>query len=291
MNKFLVLIILLVPSLVFARPLSDVYIDGQVVFESVEKDSEYLLALGVLKKVNAEWITEKERVVPGTVFRTTVELAPHTSESSALKRLEEEAKLQNGYLIFACDGLDCGSSNAWANTRFEIKQLYGMDQSQAYRVWEFASDEGHFIGVGYTVKRGNKRVYAQVDVVAVSDKLRYVPMVSTSKAITTSLSQQGYFVFRGFDLTNGLFTLDAAHVAPIVKALRSKPLLKLKVVGHDYSEVDDAVREQKSLAYAQALIDALVEQGVNENRLSAHGLGGLAPQGMEGSIRLVLVAK
>lgn len=50
MNKIIVLIVLLVPSIVLARPLSDVYADGKVVFESVEKDSNYQLALGVLKK-------------------------------------------------------------------------------------------------------------------------------------------------------------------------------------------------------------------------------------------------
>lgn len=291
MNKIIVLIVLLVPSIVLARPLSDVYADGKVVFESVEKDSNYQLALGVLKKVNAEWITEKERTVFGTVFRTTTELEPHSSETVALKRLEEKAKLQNGHLIFACDGLDCGSSNAWANTRFEIKQLYGMDQSQSYRVWEFASDEGHYIGVGYTVRRGNKRVYAQVDVIAVSNTVDYVPMVSSAKAILTSLDQQGYFVFRGYRLEGGALTLDAQHIEPIVKAMRSKPLLKLKVVGHDYLAGEEAEREARSIKYAQQLIDALIAAGAKSNRLTAHGVGGLAPQGMEGKVRIVLIAQ
>lgn len=288
MNKILFLLFICAATPVVAQPLIHLYPEAKVVNEEVIDNTSYSLALGALKKVNAEWVSEKEHVVRGTLHRKTVELPSGVSEYAALAEIETEAKRQGGYLVFACEGLDCGSSNAWANTRFETKQLYGMDQTQSYRVWEFDSGDTQYIGVAYTVKRGNRRTYAHVDVLAPSGKTAHAPLVASSKAIAVSLEGQGYFVFRGMSFQAGDTVLAGEYIDPLVKLLRSKPLLKLTLIGHDYSAEGSA---DKSLAYAGALKAELVERGVKEHRLTAVGVGDTEPRGVKAAPRIELRLK
>lgn len=290
MNKVLVVVLLcLWGGVVMARPLEGVFPDAKTVENGVIHSYQYPLALGVLKKVNAEWIAERERLIKGTLYRHTVEFPSGTNEQEVLASIAAEAKQQSGHLVFACEGLDCGSSNAWANTRFEVKQLYGKDQSQAYRVWEFNSVEGHFIAVAYTVKRGNRRVYAHTDVIALASQENVVPLVASAKAIETSLEEQGYFVFRGLNAQGDEFVIESEYVEPVVKLMRGKPLLKLNIVGHHYSQPGQEANTALSKTYAEALLAELVNRGVKPNRLNALVGGDAVPKAKGSEARIILI--
>ena len=62
--------------------------------------------------------------------------------------------------IFTCSGRDCGRSNHWANYIFNQAILYGPDKSQFYLA---AERSDHLLAV-YVIERGNKRVYAHLEV-------------------------------------------------------------------------------------------------------------------------------
>ena len=53
--------------------------------------------------------------------------------------------------------------------------------------------------------------------------------------------------------------------------------MSLRIVGHDYSAENLKKQEQRSLEYAQQLKEKLEAIGVEGRRLSAYGLGSLAP--------------
>ena len=125
------------------------------VFQSSEAGSEYRLTLSALKTVNASIVSEREIVVRGDIDRTTYEFLPSLKRREAWALLSRTLIGQQYRELYSCDGLSCGSSNAWANNRFRIKQLYGLDQTQKYRV--YAVDGFNYL-VLYFVERGNRRV-------------------------------------------------------------------------------------------------------------------------------------
>lgn len=62
-------------------------------------------------------------------------------------------------IAFECEGRDCGRSTAWANGVFGVKELVAPDASQFY----LAATFDDWLAAIYVVQRGNRRVYAHVD--------------------------------------------------------------------------------------------------------------------------------
>lgn len=68
---------------------------------------------------------------------------------------------QQADVAFECRGRDCGRSTAWANGVFGVKELVAPDASQFY----LAASFGESLAAIYVVQRGNRRIYAHVDLV------------------------------------------------------------------------------------------------------------------------------
>ena len=62
--------------------------------------------------------------------------------------------------LFSCRGRDCGRSNLWANEIFKRAILYGPDANQFY----FAGERDDALVALYVIQRGNRRVYAHLEV-------------------------------------------------------------------------------------------------------------------------------
>lgn len=62
--------------------------------------------------------------------------------------------------LFTCRGRDCGRSNLWANEIFKRAILYGPDANQFY----FAGERDGALLALYVIERGNRRVYAHLEV-------------------------------------------------------------------------------------------------------------------------------
>ena len=71
---------------------------------------------------------------------------------------------------FECDRFSCGESNFWANHIFKIARLYGLDKAQSYFVGSQIEAGKTVYYLVYTVRRGNKREYALVDVFTLGQK-------------------------------------------------------------------------------------------------------------------------
>jgi hypothetical protein len=71
----------------------------------------------------------------------------------------------DGEILFSCTGRDCGRSNDWANQVFHQAILYGPDSNQRY----FALQRDDQLLALYVIERGNKRVYAHLQVLSVVD--------------------------------------------------------------------------------------------------------------------------
>lgn len=248
----------------------------------VKKDTMYNLVLGTFKKTGGTWTPDRERRVRGDVQRRTLELPDDFSAREGYDFYLEQLEQYPLRELFVCRERECGGSINWANNHFEVIQLYGLDQHQYYGVYEIARDEAVYYASLYAVRRGNRRVYVQLDLVKAAGN-EASAMAANPETLGSLLRDEGYFVFPGVELTGSAqdwtLSLPEAHVEALVSLLEREEDWSVALVGHDYGAGDLDQQRADSLAYAQQLRATLVEAGIDEDRLYVHGLGGLAPAG------------
>lgn len=129
--------------------------------------SDYVLALGKYKKRNNRWRPNESLAVKGSLSRYTVELPKNYSVEDVFAFYTQQLP-STTKTLFRCLERACGESNNWANDHFQIKQLYGLDETQYYGVFEFTHMGVQHYATIYSVRRGNRRLYVQLDIIAVS---------------------------------------------------------------------------------------------------------------------------
>lgn len=268
-------------------------VDGaRVMFEQPmsQQEQSYRMVLNSIRRVNNEWRSGSERQVRARVARKTYELKDPDSfnalQTQLEERIEAEPKLQ---WLFRCLGLDCGSSNGWANEFFQIKQLYGLDNSQFYAAIQESEDARPArFHVLYLVQRGNRRVYLQWDTL--------VPTGSSEAQLTSALlgrvlEENRYLVLPGSTIRNGEAVVTDAVLSAVRDFLQQNPRVRMRLVGHDYESGELSAQKERSLSYAQQVLEAILKNGndADRQRLSAHGVGSLAPAGGSRQARIVLL--
>ncbi|MGB0467452.1 MAG: DUF4892 domain-containing protein [Pontibacterium sp.] len=212
---------------------------------------EYRLVLGGLEKVNGVITPEHEQRLKGHITKITYRIpAGHTSGES-LHFLRDQLKQQGADILFECQSRDCGSSNYWANTIFHNAKLYGRDQSQRYLV----AKKGERFYVIYTITRGNKRVYAHLEV-----------LETRSSDLTAKLLEQGYVKVGEQPLPESLFDY-----------LKQHPDMQLWLVGFDRTQSSVQTGLDQSAVSARALQQQFLARGVEADRLHLFAVGALAP--------------
>ena len=263
----------------------------RVVFSSTLQQTEYQLSLESLKKINSNWISERDERVVGKIQRKTIEVSSLLSIDEIWAKLNDTVSPDYDRL-YSCEGLDCGSSNAWANNRFGIKQLYGLDRTQKYGVWRSFGTEGDNYWVVYLVQRGNKRIYVQLDYIATQERRDLAP---SAESIEAQLKLNGFYIIQKFELKSSGLTLNKQLQDNLIRALRRFRNSRFSIVGHDFSFANEkstnnegTTNMEKSLLYAQSLEALLKKYGVS-SEFSAHGVGALAPEGKLSSRALVII--
>lgn len=256
--------------------------NSRLVYDVQSKESEYRLVKSSLKKINGVWASGNERIVIGQLNRKTYELDSllnfRQAKSELLKSLGDQAQ------AFSCLGLDCGSSNAWANEIFNIKQLYGLDNYQFYSV----VDKANQVWVIYLVQRGNRRVYLQVDNLHLTSRSSSQEDSISYDKILDALRGAGFWVFKSSTPFDGI---EEGQIEALVSGLNS--LLaksgesELWIVGHSSKPRAQSV----SLRYAEQTLAHLVRSGLNQSRVNAMGIGAMAPRKNTVSDRVEFVLK
>lgn len=246
--------------------------NSRLVYQFQPKIEEYRLVLSSVKKINGQWRAERDRRLTSQLSRQTFELDRFWSFAEAKKSLREQ--LAGNTVLFTCDGLDCGSSNAWANEVLNVKQLYGLDSEQLYAV---AQTSDAYI-VLYLVKRGNGRIYLQQDMLAIPSGSVEAPQ--TPDDINNSFLNQGYWVITDAQVNAEEPTdvnLDEL-LRPLLTLLQRQPELKLRVVGHSDNRGVFSLQQARSMRSANVVYKYLLRAGISHNRLTVHGIGAIAPR-------------
>lgn len=258
------------------------YPEARVIFKSQEQTGDYRLALGSYRKTQDAWQPVRQQRLSGQLTRYTLELPPNHSEQAGFDFYREQLQGLRHRELFSCQARNCGASNTWANNHFKIIQLYGLDQYQHYAVFEVLTDSptAYYVSI-YSVRRGNKRVYVQVDILH-SDKERAGIFATNPNTLASILETERFYIFPGLvSDQNGQAQLqiNPEHVDTLVRVLKRESHWQIGLVGHDYHASDLAGQQEHSRLYAEQLKAALVVQGITADRLMVFGLGSLAPAG------------
>lgn len=249
----------------------------RVIFDTPAYSDDYRLTLSALKKINSEWISERERKVNGSISRQTIEFTGTLGVDDIWQELSNTFNLSNKHILFECAGLDCGSSNAWANNRFEIKQLYGLDTTQYYRVMETVNNGRITYDILYLVQRGNRRIYAQLDQVVIES---YVATLLTYESVVETLKSRGFVAIPARYQKNTL-RYDERVVQIIERVISTHPEWHFAFVGHSVRDIP-ARDVSVSTQYAQYFLATLktLSQATPwpHKNIQTFGVGPLAPR-------------
>ncbi|MBQ0785567.1 MAG: DUF4892 domain-containing protein, partial [Amphritea sp.] len=158
-------------------------------------------------------------------------------------------------ILFQCSSRQCGSSNQWANNYFKVAELYGIDRTQFF----LSATTGNMQLALYTVKRGNRRVYIQLDLIA--------PLEQTEASLAADLQQLGFS-----------WLSRAENIEPLLNYLISSPQQKI-LIGSYNGSADASLSELLSLSQtaAEKVAGLLVSAGVDPQRIETVGVGPAVP--------------
>ncbi len=148
----------------------ELHSQAKVFVQSEQVVDDYVVALDVYKKTDNRWRPDTFERKKGLLNTFTLELPRDYSEKEVFHFYRQQLP-ENAVELFACKARSCGESNNWANDHFSIKQLYGTNASQHYVVFRVpisASLNTESYVTIYTVRRGNRRLYTQLDVLSIT---------------------------------------------------------------------------------------------------------------------------
>ncbi len=256
------------------------FTDSQIILYDTSSNENYQLILGNLRRVAGLTVPESVERLRGNVTRITYEVSQSFTGTNVFEFFVDQAR-QRGYTqLFSCSGRDCGSSNYWANTVFENRILYGPERNQFFMALETVDSpvSKAYLSI-YIITRGNRRLYAYIEVVEVAGSGE----TDSPPLNLNVLQESGSLVIEGLDFDDqDRIGLDSG-IDELARLLQANPTIRLYVVGHmggggpetGAGALNDLT--VRSLSRANQVRERLINQGIDPDRLSAQGVGPLAP--------------
>ncbi|MBX3706842.1 MAG: DUF4892 domain-containing protein [Pseudomonadales bacterium] len=189
-----------------------------------------------------------------------------------------------GGVLFRCGGRDCGRSNEWANQVFGKAILYGPDGNQHYIAWEW---QGRLISV-YVIERGNRRVYAHLQVLEPAD----AAALGAHALLARRLLGQGWAVIDGVvpDVGGALPEPARAALVAAARELAAVDAHTVYLVCHVHGPGAPEALLAAAGRCAQAAVEALSAAGLPAGMtLVPFAAGPLLPRGTVATSRIELV--
>lgn len=255
---------------------------AELLNETQFNDTEYRLVLSGLKRKQGVTSGEVERLITGDILRQVWQISVNHEVNQIIEHFL--AQWQGAILIYRCSGLDCGSSNFWANNIFENAKLYGRDADQAYIVAKVPGDPTK-INVLYAVHRSKNKLYFNLDQITTTD------FVSDTKveqeALKTELKKEAGWL-KGFVVKDGLIDeKGSAVLLDTLKNLDSTIKRRLNLIVHCYQSNSMSENLACSTRLAQQLRAAIY----HNSEIPVYGQGALSlPEGnnLQPQVRFIL---
>jgi outer membrane protein OmpA-like peptidoglycan-associated protein len=241
-------------------------------FERSAEEVSYNLILGSLKKINKVLSPKKSRRLNGKLTRITYRIPNGIPSREVYEHFKSQIG-ESGEMLFSCEERTCGSSNYWANIVFHKAELYGPEEDQYLLVGQFMQDNQQYLATVYTIQRGNRRVYTHLEVIQAELTVGKDPA-----SMLDILQSDGILHLDSvkFDANDQLID-DPKLIANLVTLLNIDSSVSVYIVGHmaGQENLDSALT--KSRQRAEQLMARLVQGGIAVGRMSAQGVGPLAP--------------
>ncbi len=250
-----------------------------------ERDDAYLpreYALGRVDKTRRNVRVEHEVRAAAAREWATYEMPAGTQPDEVI---EHYLRVLNTEPLFSCRGRDCGRSNLWANEIFKRAILYGPDANQFY----FAGEKDQALVALYIIQRGNRRVYAHLEVLRPEQQVA----VARNEEALERLAGDGMTLIEGVtpDRLGNLDPEEAALVEALVAGMNIFAGQTVYVVCHLYGPDPGPILLERSEACAGAVADLLEDDPARKvgPELVPFGAGPLLPRVGQGSrVELVL---
>lgn len=250
-------------------------------------DTNYRLALGRLQRVSGRVVAGREERVQGELTRITYEIPSSYSGADVFARLSAQL-LSGGEELYRCQGRACGSSNFWANDIFANRVLYGPETDQFYLASTRPADverPGIYTAL-YVITRGNRTVLAHLDVLklpGLDHSQQTLAQESASATLLAKLQQDGVVELPALQFDRQDQLIEEGGISLVMEALLANPQLRVYVVAHLRAEGTLEAQVERSRRRAALITARLVEAGIAAERISAQGVGPLAPACNTGS--------
>lgn len=164
-----------------------------VAYERGEETTSYEWILGPVTKSGA-FVRPKDSLrLRGRVTKVTYRIPSGVTSTEAFAHFRSAIVMEPGSRAFVCQGRDCGRSQHWASGIFKQPTLYGPDQNQFYLAAPFSHrGEARLLSI-YVIQRGNRRVYAHLELLSVDE----VPALTAAVGLAAELNRNGYAIIQG----------------------------------------------------------------------------------------------
>lgn len=265
------------PSEFTDHPLLARFPDSQVIEAEFRENVTHTLVLGSLQRTREQVVPEASDRIRGNVTRVLYEVSQEYTGADVYEFYREQMQEKSYSMLFSCEGRACGSSNYWANDIFHNRILYGPERNQYYVAMRTNLGVANEPRISlYIITRGNRRIYAYVEIIETGGSLRPVAVIEPT-AVLRQLQQDGGVVLPGITFDTGDSLSQDSDFDYLVQILESDPEMNVYLVGH--LQGSDSVSEltRRSRERASAVKQALVNQGVRASRIEVQGVGPLAP--------------
>lgn len=258
------------------HPLLVRFPDSEIVDVEFEEDTNYRLVLGTLQRTRGVVVPESSERLRGDVTKIIYEVSQEFSGEDVLQFFRQQFAERDYEILFYCSGRECGSSNYWANDIFRNRVLYGPERNQYFMALR-AESEGEPAAhmVLYIITRGNRRLYAYVEIVETNGSLPSIELIPTE--ILDNLRDNGSVILSSVSFVNDRQLSANANLEAVAAELNSQPDLNLYVVAHLGGGAELEPLINRSNVRAQTVRQQLINLGVAANRLTARGVGPLSP--------------
>lgn len=235
-----------------------------IVHYQADSVPEHGFALGAMKKVGGVIAPERSIRLQGRLTSITYRVPDGHAAADVFAFFRAQLEQQNADIMFQCSSRQCGSSNQWANNMFNVAELYGIDRSQSY----LAAKVGGAHVALYTVKRGNRRVYAHIDIVQ--------PEQQSAASIANELQQHG-FSWLAVDFSNAAKLAEG--VQPLIEYLQQNNNDRIVLTGYMAAVQGQSLMDMilSSQTNADRVAQLLLESGIEQDRIETAGVGPLVP--------------
>lgn len=248
--------------------------------DSVASPREFIVS-GV-EKIRRELRIDRKLRIAATEERVTYQIPSGTPLGEVIEHYQ---RVLGPAALFECRGRDCGRSNGWANQVFELAVLFGPDRNQFY----IAAELGDRLISAYVIERGNRRIYAHVEVLHPTEAIEAL----TNAQLTEDLAGDGFVVIDGVQPRRDGSLPDASvevleGLGPRLRIFERQTVF---VVCHLYGPEETTALVERSDQCGRSVIEVLanaIGPGAGPE-LVAFGAGPLLPRAGSTGSRVELV--